>query len=327
MSLKTAIAVVVKLGISGLLVWLFLRQVDLGLITAAGARISGTSACLAVGLFVLSNLLGAVQWRLLLGAQAIEMPFPRVVSLYFVGVFFNNFLVSNIGGDAVRVYDIQQMTGRATAGFAATFMDRFIGLATLIVFSIVAFSTQRGLWMPGGVTPLAVLAAGLIGILCFGFSRRLSQWVLGVCEHTLPRAVVSVLGDVREGFIQYRHGYGLLAKVAVVAAGVQLSRVAVYYVVGWGMGLEVYYSQFLVFIPLIAIVAALPVSFGGIGVRENLGALLFGRVGVSAPDALAMMFLGYVAGIVASLAGGIAFVLRRGHKTATEGTETSEQGT
>jgi len=54
-----------------------------------------------------------------------------------------------------------------------------------------------------------------------------------------------------------------------------------------------------------------PISFGGLGVRENMGALLFGRVGVEPAAALTLMFLGYLAGILASLIGGVAFVARR----------------
>ncbi len=95
-----------------------------------------------------------------------------------------------------------------------------------------------------------------------------------------------------------------------VAVGVQVCRIAVYYSTSLALGQDVSFLHFLVFIPLIAIVAAVPISFGGIGVREQMGALLFGQVGVEPATALAMMFLGYLAGILASLFGGIVFVLR-----------------
>ena len=310
MTLRSVLSTLVKLGISMLLVWVFLRQIDLQDLAESAGRISLRACALGVGVFFVSNVLGAVQWTLLLRGQDIRLPFRTVLTIYFVGVFFNNFLISNIGGDAMRVYDLKSLTGRATAGFAAIFMDRFIGLFTLIVFCIAAFATEPDLWTPGLVWPMGALALAIAGILCFGFSRRLSGWTLRVCEKALPQAVTGLLGDIRGGFIEYRHAYGLLLRVGCVAATVQLSRVAVYYVVGWGMGLSVGFVHFLVFIPLIAIVAAVPISFGGIGVRENLGALLFARVGVGVPEALAMMFLGYLAGIVASLAGGITFVLR-----------------
>ncbi len=318
MNTKTVLFAGLKFAISALLVWLFLHQIELQDLTEAARRISLRAWVLGALLFALSNVLGAVQWALLLRGQNIHLPFRSVLTIYFVGVFFNNFLVSNIGGDAVRVYDLKSLTGRATAGFAAVFMDRFIGLFTLIAFCIVAFATKPGLWTPGLVAPMTALAVAILGILSFGFSRRLSAWTLMVSAKILPERVLRILGDIRDGFIEYRHAYRLLFCVGLVAATVQLSRVAVYFTVGWGMGLDVAYVHFLVFIPLIAIVAAVPISFGGIGVRENLGAILFARVGVGTPEALAMMFIGYLAGIAASLAGGIAFVLRRRPDKGTE---------
>ena len=154
MKLKRVLMFVAKLGFSVLLVGFFLRQVDAVEVADAARGVSVRAWCAAVGLFLTSNFLGALQWSLLLHAQDIRLPFRRVLTLYFVGVFFNNFLVSNIGGDAVRIYDLNTLTGKATAGFAATFMDRFIGLFMLIAFSVMAFSTQPTLWSPTLTSPM-----------------------------------------------------------------------------------------------------------------------------------------------------------------------------
>jgi uncharacterized protein (TIRG00374 family) len=302
---------VIKLLVSVGMIALFLQQIDLVDVEQAARRARPSFLLLSIGLFVVSNLIGALQWRVLLRVQGFDLPLQRVVSLYFVGVFFNNFLVSNIGGDAVRVYDLNRMTGQGSRGFAATFLDRFVGLFVLILFSLIAFSANPELWSLGIAVPVAALVIVLAGILAFGFSRRLSAFILGIAQRFAPEKVVSLLERIREGFLVYRLAYGTLAGVLCLASGVQLSRIAVYFAVGQGMGLDVGFDHFVVFIPLIAIVAAVPITFGGIGVRENLGAILFGRVGVEPAAALAMMFLGYLAGIVASLAGGISFVFRR----------------
>ena len=205
---------------------------------------------------------------------------------------------------------MSRLTGKGTAGFAATFLDRFIGLFVLVGFSVAAFALSPQLWEAGLVMPILVLGTGLLCALSFGLSRRLSGWMVGLAGRALPHQFVRALVDIREAFLRYRYAYGVLWRVGWVAVGVQLSRIGVYYVVGLALGQTVAFQHFVVFIPLIAIVAAVPVSFGGIGVRENMGAWLFGRVGMAPAPALTMMFLGYLAGIVASLAGGIGFVLR-----------------
>ena len=65
------------------------------------------------------------------------------------------------------------------------------------------------------------------------------------------------------------------------------------------------------FIPLVALFASLPISFGGIGVREQSGATLFSTVGLGASKVVTFEFLAYIIGIIATIPGGIIFALRR----------------
>ena len=93
--------------------------------------------------------------------------------------------------------------------------------------------------------------------------------------------------------------------------------VVIPHVVGRSLGLEVPFGYFLVFIPLIAMAASVPVSFGGIGVRENAGVFLFGRLGVEDTVAFSMEFIVYLVSLAASLVGGVMFVCRGKGKHST----------
>ena len=85
---------------------------------------------------------------------------------------------------------------------------------------------------------------------------------------------------------------------------------SVHYWTGRALGVHAPLWSFFAFVPLIALAAAVPISFGGIGVRENFGALLFRRVGVEPTAAFSMEFLAYLVTLTASLIGGASFVLR-----------------
>ncbi|OGG46622.1 MAG: hypothetical protein A3F84_02915 [Candidatus Handelsmanbacteria bacterium RIFCSPLOWO2_12_FULL_64_10] len=309
--MKRILLVLLKAGVSIGLMAIFFVEIDwpdvMAAVEAADVRLLWGAA----GLFLASNLLGAVQWDLLLRAQGIVLPHLHVQGLYVVGVFFNNFLISNIGGDAVRVYDLRRVTGEGSPAFAATFVDRFVGLFTMTTFSLVAYLASPGTWGFGLLIPIVGLCAVLAGVLAVGFSRRISGLLEHVGRRLLPLPLGDRIGKVRGSFILYRSRMGTLAVVLCLSVLVQVLRVAVYYSVSEAMRLGVSFRHFLVFIPMIAVVAAVPISFGGIGVRENFGALLFQRVGVGLAPSLALMFLGYLAGIVASLVGGVVFVVRR----------------
>ena len=74
----------------------------------------------AVGVFVLSNLMGSWLWGRLLKMQDVDISFPRLAAYYFVGLFFNNFLPANIAGDFARISAAKEHTNRSAAVFSAT---------------------------------------------------------------------------------------------------------------------------------------------------------------------------------------------------------------
>ena len=82
--------------------------------------------------------LGAWQWQRLL--QGLEIPFRygRALNLYFVGLFFNNFLIGSLGGDIVKIYSISRQERRGREGLAATFVDRFAGFFLMALFAILS---------------------------------------------------------------------------------------------------------------------------------------------------------------------------------------------
>ncbi len=265
----------------------------------------------AVSFFVISNCLGAVQWFWLLRAQDLPVSFRQALIFYFVGVFFNNVLLGNIGGDAMRILDIRRLTGRATDGVAATFMDRFVGLFSTCTLALAAYpliATSERAWLVSVLLPVFL---GLILLLAMGLSQRIGGFNEGLIVRFLPTKVAEVVGKLRQSIVVYRHRIGLLCAVWIISIGVQSSRILVYWMAGLALGMDPGLVYFVCFQPVAAVLAAVPISIGGLGVREGTLVGLFSSVGISQELSTAMSLLGYIAGILASLFGGIAFVVRR----------------
>ena len=83
---------------------------------------------LAILVFFVSNVLGALQWHFLLAASGVRLTFAQTFRFYFVGLFFNNFLPANIGGDAIKIYDVSRGGSYVYRVTAVTLIDRFIGI-------------------------------------------------------------------------------------------------------------------------------------------------------------------------------------------------------
>lgn len=315
-ALRTFSDIAAKLLVSGGLLYWMLAQSNLTTFANILQRTEVWLFVLAAGFFLLSNALGAFQWFLLLRGQALVVSLRQAVVFYWVGVFFNNVLLGNIGGDAIRIYDVRRLTGETSRAAAATFMDRFVGLFSTCCLALGACVLVAEVRRPGLVTMLVSVWSGLVVLLALGLSRRLGSQVERVLRR-LPARVSGILGELRSNFVVYRHKAPLLVGVWLVSLGVQFSRILVYWTAGTAVGLEVGLRFFIGFQPVAAIAAALPISVGGLGVREGVLVELFGGIGVEESLAFATSILGYGAGILASLLGGILFIVRRIHPVDT----------
>lgn len=319
--MKRALNIGVKLLVSCGLILYLASGMDWQKLGEVFARIAPSFFATAVLFFVLSNCLGAVQWFLLLRAHDLRVNFKQALVFYFVGVFFNNVLLGNIGGDAMRIYDIRRLTGQSSGGVAATIMDRFIGLFSTCTLALLAYPLLTEVPKDSLVAILVPVWWGLVVILAMGLSRRIGSFLERQIVRFTPSLVGDLISRLRRSIVVYRHRIPLLLCVWLISLVVQLCRILVYWSAGMAIGMDPGLFYFVCFQPVAAIVAALPISIGGLGVRENTLVELFAYLGIGKEVSTAMSLLGYLAGIVASLLGGIAFVIRRASPSSAPAAE------
>ena len=269
---------------------------------------------IALCIFFLSGLLGSFQWHILLKAGGINLSFSKTFRLYFVGLFFNNFLPANVGGDAVKIYDVSKIGNDPHQVFAITLLDRIIGITGLCLLAIAAALSLRGRGsIPNLNIYILVFAGCITPVIAMTLNRRLSGavkrlfgaitwWGLG----SRFRAVFDHLGSFRR--LRF-----LLVKLTLLAIVVQFMRVLTHVAVGSALGipLTLYTGlSFFVFIPLLGLLMVLPISINGLGVREGMGVILFTQIGLLEEQALLVEFITYVVMIVVSLIGGLFFLQR-----------------
>jgi uncharacterized protein (TIRG00374 family) len=104
-------------------------------------------------------------------------------------------------------------------------------------------------------------------------------------------------------FYDYSHSYrnkkGIIGKALLISVLVQLAGILAVYILAVGIGEHIPFIACLVFLPLIVMFTALPISISGIGVRESAFVLFFGLIGIRPGVATAISlswFLTVVAG-------------------------------
>lgn len=300
----------------GLMAYLFTR-IPIGGVGATLRQADPVWLAAAFLLLVASNLLGSFQWSRLLRAVEIRIPFWKVCSYYHVGLFFNNFLPANIGGDIARVVDASRYgTSKATA-FSTVLMDRLVGTVALaglaLVTTLPAIDRFHLSLIYATLVGFFAMSVGVVWIvfhpaLLPALERLLARIGLGGLKPHLDD-----LAGRLQGFRDRRRMFMGLFLVAIV---VQVSRIFVHVLVARSLGLAIPVAYFFLFVPLLAVIVSLPISLNGIGVREGAGIVLFGLVGVARAHAFALQFTTYLVALAVSLLGGMVFLLRIPHRRA-----------
>jgi len=306
-ALKIAVTVAVIVFIVWKLGW---REI---LVTIQQANM--TWLVCALVLFFISGWLGVVQWQIILKNRGVSLPFVRVFSLYFIGMFFNNFALGIITGDAVKVAYIKIGDGRGKAGFAATFLDRFAGLWAMLgyaIFGSVLLIKQKAI--ESGSMTLAIVALFVTfllfgGALAFLMSKKLQSFAFRILDR-LPIPRKDALRRILDETIIETHDMHILLPVGVLSTVVQFMRIGVHILCAGSLGLlsaaNIHY--FFIFVPILAMLMVIPLPFG---IRESVGGTLFACAGFQVKAAIVMGFLATIIGSAASLIGGILFVMNK----------------
>ncbi|MGL1935919.1 MAG: flippase-like domain-containing protein [Fibrobacterales bacterium] len=266
----------------------------------------------SVGVTIVSLVLGCVQWRMLLSYQGVSIPFKKVFALFFVGLFFNNFMPGNVGGDVKKIYDMKKYTEHYSSSFTATFFDRLIGLFAISLISLVA-----GLVFFYGdsdvgflILPAVWVCGGIILFMIALFSRRVGLILDKVLRRVSLEKVADMVAKIQSCFHLYRRGT-VWARLLPLSITIQLLRVSSKYFIALSLGVMFPVSTFLFLVPFIDIVTAIPISIGGHGVREIAATKVYGAVGIAELHGILIQELAYIALAVISVLGAYFFVMHK----------------
>ncbi len=265
-------------------------------------------------IFLFSNILGALQWHLLLRGGEISLPLSRTVRLYFVGLFFNNFLPANVGGDAVKIYDVARDGNDPHHVFAVTLLDRVVGITALCMLALVSSlillirGGNENMWFY-----MAIAGTCIILVFTVIASRGMSNLIRGLVRNIGIWKIGERIENILNHLSRFRRMRPLLGRVILLALVVQFLRITTHMMVGSSLGINLSawdLVHFYVFVPLLGLLMVLPISINGWGIREGAGILLFTQIGVSQELAFLMEFITAAVMITVSLGGGILFLWR-----------------
>ena len=307
---KKLLLTLVKIAISSGLIYWILRGTHLGEIFAAVGRANGWLLVIAFSLHIVGFTLSAWRWRMLLRTRGSDASIPFLVESIIVGVFFNNFLPSTIGGDVYRAYDSWRLGQSRSGAVAVVFVDRFLGLLALMLFALLALLAANELTQN---IPLLY-----VWVLLATAGMAAAVWLMFMPPHWLPELVAPTrlpfgnkLRSIIEAFLAFKGEREVLFKASGISVLLQANVVLHYYLIARALDLPIPFYTFFLIIPLATVITLLPISVNGIGVRENVYVFFFAPFAILRPEAVAFAWIAYGMVVLQGILGGIIYGWRR----------------
>lgn len=320
--IKSILKIIVSIG---LLAFLALK-LDWREVLDRAALLSWWSLPLATAIQILVWAVANTRWWLLIRVHDLGHTYANLVRPTYIGAFFNNLLPSSTGGDLFRMYHIYRQGHGAAVAVSPIATERAVGLLCMVALATVAifqFSQETELFNALRTLLFWLLACGIIGVTVVAFPptyylfhRFLERWAR-------LRPVAGLLGITEATHTYLRRPY-LLAALVLISLGLQGLQIAIFLILGTGVDAGLSAEQYLFIVPVILVAASIPVTVGGLGVREAAAVTLFTAAGMSQENAAAVSLLFIPVLLLSGLPGLWFFLRMRGHKKFYEQATHSE---
>jgi uncharacterized membrane protein YbhN (UPF0104 family) len=251
----------------------------------------------AVALYLAIQAVSALRWQLISEPLGFERTLIDYARMYFVGMFFNLFLPTSVGGDVMRAWQLRAGDNRKLPALLSVFVDRASGLFVLLCLGLAGAlaspvalpdSLRRAIYLTAGLA-----LAGVVGLCVAGkFGRHIAR-----VKH-LSAALKLYLLNPR-----------LAVNTTLLSLVIQAANVAVLWILSKALDLDVPVGYYIVAVPMITLMTVLPISLNGIGVREGGMVLFLSPLGVPDATAVSLAVLWFMVFTSASLVGGVVYFL------------------
>ncbi|MGM0399883.1 MAG: lysylphosphatidylglycerol synthase transmembrane domain-containing protein [Chloroflexota bacterium] len=257
---------------------------------------------LAFLLFQSGLVIRSFRWHFLLDAVQVSVPIHRLLYLYYVGEFFNTFLPSGLGGDAVKMYELARHSQKRSEAVGTVFLDRVAGLVVLSAMGLAVLPLA-----PKSLPQQQIVVLGLASLMGLAgpwllLQRRLAERIIGVMPNILRHKAQSLYDAV------HTSGTHALWKALLVSIPFTIILFALNFSLALGLGIEIPFFYFVIFMPLLSLTLLLP-SVGALGTRETAYVLLFGSAGISEPMAIALSLSLYFITACSGIIGALLYAL------------------
>jgi hypothetical protein len=315
--MKRAVTTALRLVVGVVAIAFLLSKIDMDQAAETLRSASPAWLLVAFGAQLVSKTWWTLRWRTLLASLGHGVGGLTLFRLILVGLFFNYFLPSSVGGDVVRGLTLgAHGISRADAA-ASVIGDRVVGLLALGTMAVLGgalgawFWPGDGPWLASGAFALGVIALILV------FTRP--QMMERVTAFPMPEGLRTKIRRLVTSASVVARRPGAVRRALVFSILLSTTSSVFHWAIGRSIGIQVPLPAYFVIVPAVMLVAALPITLNGLGLRE-LGFVGFlGAQGVPQATAAVFALLVFLGTIGWGVAGGVLFLAGDRAPTQREG--------
>ena len=294
---KKIIATFLRITVSiSLLGWL-LSKTDSAAVLKSFSLLSLPVWGTAISLFLLLCTLAASRWYVLARILGLPGQWLTYVTYYFVGIFFNLFLPTNVGGDVYKILLVSKDQRGMLSGTSSVLGERLIGLFAMFFMGTGALVLYPHHILSGQYDWL--FYANGLGMVALAFFIPLLAYLLRVVRPALYQKI-AVLLEVR----RYPKVLLKLALLSVAVNGVVITMITLLAV---NLGIPLHPSYYFAIYPLTALITILPISFNGVGLREGAFVFFLSLHNIALEIAISLSLCIFIIQCCGSCVGGIVY--------------------
>ncbi|MCC7202196.1 MAG: flippase-like domain-containing protein [Nitrospirae bacterium] len=293
--MKKVIITLLKAGVSiAIIVYLF-RTIDFAEVWQLFKNVHVEYLIFALCLYLAGQVLCVYRWKLVASLMGFHNSFREFFIYYFIGMFFNLFLPTAIGGDVGKCIYLARGNKKVLRAAVSVLADRGAGLIVMVAIAGVSLMLINGISLPSSL-PAGILVGNV-------------AMVVGLFTPLFAGKLLSRLGEKVNLLLTYWKQPAPLIKAIGISVIFHALIIIIHILIGMSLDMSIPWKFYLLVVPLVVLVSMIPVSLSGIGLREGAYVFFLAFVNVPRTEALTFAFGWFTILIISSLAGGIVFAI------------------
>lgn len=266
------VKLLLKIIITTACLWYVAGKIDFATAWILIKNADSSYLLLALPAFILSKLIAALRLSIYFNNIDLHLSNWQNIKLYWLGMFYNLFLPGSIGGDAYKVILLKRKYNAPyKKTTAAVLLDRFSGLLGLgLILAIYSFIVlHKTSYM------IAISVATILAVILLYFI--VNRWLKEFISSYFPTLLLGILVQ----------GCQVLCAYLIMAA----------------VGINTNANEYIFIFLISSVVSVLPLTIGGIGIREFVFLEGSNWFGLSQETSIVISLLFYLITLVTSAAG------------------------